>query len=383
MADIFGGAQMPAWLANLAKPTDPELTGHVIGTALGAGLNAIERDPNSPDGERKGFKEGIAEARMNQSNPMWRLQAAQTQSAMMARAAQAESAYALANERINETKAWMQDAPKLSPWLTARPEDRKTLPTPTANSKTGMTLLEKTRDQDARYFAAQDANSLRKQQVDNNTVAAKSILDDAKKFNSTLLTVTDPATRSKIRGMTKNGVPTAEAWEALDAAPKTTSTKPLSTVGKLEADRDNAIKSGAPQEVVSAYDAAIKKATESSANLYADAPKVIEVEGKKFLQWGKQLRDLSSTGAKEKAEISLMTSRIRTLQTELSKDPKNADIINQLSAEQKKFNRYFEPKQTSTSPKIRQVTPQTQTQTQPATDSGLNFDDFQKWKQSR
>jgi len=213
MADIFGGATPPAWLTDLTRQTPGEL-GSIAGLALGGAVNAATEGV-SP-------KQGLGEARLNIEDPLWKLKVAQTQASILGTMAQTQSAYALAEERKQETAAWMQDAPQLSSWLTATPEQRQKMPAPVAVSKQGMTAIERSRDQDARYFIQKDANDIKQQNAENQSSAAKAAATNTKSFYDMLKTVTDPVAQATIMGMTKNGLPTPEAWEALTRAPRQT-----------------------------------------------------------------------------------------------------------------------------------------------------------------
>ena len=202
MADIFGSSQPPAWLVEATKQTPGEL-GSIAGLALGGGLNALEQDPNAKD-SRKGFKQGLAEARLNEADPLWKIKLSQSvadhQANLLGRAAQAQSAIALANERKAETAAWMEDAPRLSSWLTASPEQRKDLPTPTAQSKQGLTLLQKTEDNDQRYFIQRDNQKIREDTSKIQQENQKRSLDWANAVGAA-----DPDTQAKIAELPNQG----------------------------------------------------------------------------------------------------------------------------------------------------------------------------------
>jgi hypothetical protein len=246
MADIFAGTTPPAWLTDMTRQVPGEL-GQIGGLALGGLLNALQEAPtkavpvkDEKTGEvtmkpvpqdsgvsgwfssRKGFAEGLAEARLNIEDPMWRTKAAQAQANLLQTMAQTQAQYGLAQERKAETAAWMQDAPQLSKWLTATPEQRQDMPTPTAVSKQGLAAIEKSRDADARYFIQKDANDIKKQSAENQTAAAKAAATNTKSFYDMLKTVTDPQAQADILAKTKNGLPTPEAWAALTAAPRQT-----------------------------------------------------------------------------------------------------------------------------------------------------------------
>ena len=165
MADIFQGTQVPAWLQRETEQQPGQL-GDVVGLAAGGLMNALQRDPNAPQDasfleSRKGVAEGLAEARLNIADPLWKLKVEQSKAAIMGRMAQAENAYAGAKQKVADTAAWMQDSQELTPWLSARPEDRQIMPAPAVRSKAGATLVERTQTQDSRYFIGKEANRVR------------------------------------------------------------------------------------------------------------------------------------------------------------------------------------------------------------------------------
>lgn len=69
---------------------------------------------------------------------------------------------------------------------------------------------------------ALDTLDIKQQQVDNQSAFSKISVNNAKKFTDMLGTVTDPAEQTRIQGLTKNGQPTDEAWQALMSAPRQT-----------------------------------------------------------------------------------------------------------------------------------------------------------------
>lgn len=246
MADIFGGANPPSWLVDATRQTPGEL-GSIAGLAFGGVLNALQeappekvpvKDPKTGEvtmqdapkkegftgwlGSRKGLAQGLGEARLNTEDPLWRLKVAQTQASILGTMAQTQSALALAEERKQETAAWMKDAPSLSPWLSATPEQRKSMPEPTATSKQGMIAIQRKNDADQRYFNQQDANKIKQEQADNASAAAKAATVNTKTFYDELKLVTSGEDQARILGMTKNGMPTPEAWAELSKAPKKT-----------------------------------------------------------------------------------------------------------------------------------------------------------------
>lgn len=94
--------------------------------------------------------------------------------------------------------------------------------------------------------------------------------------------------------------------------------RPWSNIGRLNTDKAAAVDRGDPPEVLKGYDDAIKKANASVDSLYSGRPEEITLGGKKFLKWGKQLRDLSAISPELKAEVGLAVSKIKGLQKELA-----------------------------------------------------------------
>lgn len=177
MADIFGGTQPPAWLTEVAtRNAEHGQWGQLAGTLAGGLLNSFQRDKvpvmdpetGQPTGETKtgdriGFLRGLTEARMNQADPMWKLKATQAQVNTLSTMAQTESAYALANERKQELRAWMQDVPSITPWLSMSPEQRKESPAPSVSSIKGMQAVQQRTIADDRYFNQKEQNRIREE----------------------------------------------------------------------------------------------------------------------------------------------------------------------------------------------------------------------------
>lgn len=163
MAELFSGTQLPAWLAERAERTaERGAWGQIAGT-LGAGLiNSLQRDENAPvnpeTGEqpRKGFAQGLWEARMNQRDPLWKLKTETAKTAVLSEMAQAESAHALALERQQELRAWMQDAPAISGWAAMTPDDRSKAVAPTAESLRGAQMIQTLGIADQNYLLKRD-----------------------------------------------------------------------------------------------------------------------------------------------------------------------------------------------------------------------------------
>ena len=80
---IFSGTEVPSWLERSTQPADSGAIGQVLGTVASGGWLA--------GSEGKSFSEGLAESRLNQADPMWRLKKEQMETQMLGQAARAES----------------------------------------------------------------------------------------------------------------------------------------------------------------------------------------------------------------------------------------------------------------------------------------------------
>lgn len=184
MANIFGGTEPPAWLQAAAHPINTELTGRVLGLGLGATLNALQRDtsPSVPADaswlqSRKGFKEGLFEARMNLTDPMWKMKEAGLQAQIAGQQAQTAHQTAMAQTAAQELKWQAEDSPKVAAWLAASPERRKTMDTPTAHSDKFLNMIRATRDADER---SDMLRSIAKEKADLQAGILKQRIDEAK-----------------------------------------------------------------------------------------------------------------------------------------------------------------------------------------------------------
>lgn len=123
MADIFTD-NTPRWLQAIARPADFSAAAKDIGMVFGGTLLGLQKDPDAEPvkdeetGEwvqpRKGFKQGLYEARMNQSDPNWRLKEKALESQAVGNWARAASAWQEADLNNRETAAWLtHDLPAL------------------------------------------------------------------------------------------------------------------------------------------------------------------------------------------------------------------------------------------------------------------------------
>lgn len=223
-ADIFGGTQIPAWLV-ASTHEDSGGLGKSIGTIMAGGLLALQ--PNESGDGLKGLQQGLAEARMNQSDPMWRVKEKALEGQAVSTWANAATKWQQYDDTSRDMKLWMSDD---LPALTKYQQDLKDDPDATApvmKSTRGQSAINTIATQQLKKAqlnfkqdVAADTFELKSADIANRSVAAKAAVADAKLFNDTLETVINPTDRAGIRALTKAGIPTPESWAALASAPK-------------------------------------------------------------------------------------------------------------------------------------------------------------------
>jgi len=156
-ADIFGGVEPPRWLQEITIPKQQGETGSELGTILGGGLLALQQDPSTIDPAtgktktdpetgkplswletRKGFQRGLAEARMNQADPNWRVKEKALEANATANWARAASMWQQYNSTQKDMALWTT---KDLPAITQFQEELKTNPEavpPVVQSGKGM-----------------------------------------------------------------------------------------------------------------------------------------------------------------------------------------------------------------------------------------------------
>lgn len=335
--------------------------------ASGVAAKSATTGPSAPAATKGGlnkWKDSFNEARLNQQNPLWRLSTAKTQAETWNTVAstelQTQRFQANATESANKTA----DMPRLNaaiaglktnPNWTPEPMDPTRPETGPFQSQWAVQQFDQMSKQAQQADFARQNLSI-KQQNEKTAVERKRTLTQWD--NS--LAAADPEIQSHIDGLpnagynvdadgnrlspsrealthynqaiTRNGqfperafgfkanaIETAKARgeEQLTLEEKRQA-RAQSPLGKLEADKQAALKSGAPAEVIAAYDGAIKKAS-AADGLYDGSPEVIEAGGKQFLKWGKQLRDISGQDLQKKAQLSILQSKIKTLQSAVIK----------------------------------------------------------------
>lgn len=165
---------------------------------------------------------------------------------------------------------------------------------------------------------------------ESGTIAGKMALQNGSTFIKELAAIDDPEAQAAITNMSpgKNGLPSPEQWQALGLAKATALQKKENARTQAELDAaqrgDVATTTVTDKGITTKY--APPKAGTSSDSPYAAPPKVITVDGRDFLQWGKQLRDLSGAKTPDKIEIELATHRIKAIDTALAKEPNSEDL---------------------------------------------------------
>jgi hypothetical protein len=226
MSDPFS-ISPPAWLQQIAKPIDAEHLGHTMGIGLMSLANSFERDPEAPDDanfwdSRKGFTQGFNEVQQDQIDPQWRVKGQLMANKVLAEKAQLATQGAQAEAFKNETSAWMQDAPKLTPWLTAPREQRKTMDPPTPTSKQGLALVQKQRISDDTRDVQMAASDNRLEQARLQAEHAAGVTTRVSDWNDAMGSA-DADTFARISalkpngGRLPNGLPTPEAIQVMNA----------------------------------------------------------------------------------------------------------------------------------------------------------------------
>jgi len=123
MSDIFGGTQLPAWLVD-ATHRDSGGLGKSLGTVLAGGLLGLQEN-EAGDG-LKGFEQGLAEARMNQNDPTWKVKEKVLEGHAMSSWAQAATQWQALDDNKRDMANWTTyDLPAISKFqeeLKANPE---------------------------------------------------------------------------------------------------------------------------------------------------------------------------------------------------------------------------------------------------------------------
>lgn len=215
----------PRWLQDISKPPNGEAMGKAFATSIMSLANTFSRDPDAPADaswldSRKGAEKGFAEVSNDQIDPQWRVKGQLMANQVLEQKAQLAAQGALAEERRKETSAWMEDAPKLAPWITATPEERKGMAAPSAKSKMGMQALQKQSLADQTYYTRQDQmeNKLDQERLkaEHSAGITAKVADWNDALGSAPPDIFSAISALKNGGRLSNGLPTPEAIALLN-----------------------------------------------------------------------------------------------------------------------------------------------------------------------
>lgn len=133
MADIFAGTEPPAWLQRMTAQ-EPGMLGSIFGELVGgladAGETAIDRatakqakgiDTNWIKELPGSIKPGLAEARLNTQNPLWKIQLQQSQLNMAEQGLRIQNEQSLIDSRKSKLRMQEHDQEVLPRWLQDHP----------------------------------------------------------------------------------------------------------------------------------------------------------------------------------------------------------------------------------------------------------------------
>lgn len=144
MSNIFSGTEVPQWLQNIARPADTDVAAKVIGTGLGGLFNAArdakytqdradaQEAVGQPAQETKTWlqeiPQGLAEARLNLMDPLWKVKLAQQGAQIKQHQAAAQVALQHADLMAHNAQNETDDAPIFSDWVKSIAADPTTPP---------------------------------------------------------------------------------------------------------------------------------------------------------------------------------------------------------------------------------------------------------------
>jgi hypothetical protein len=247
--NIFADDQPPAWLQSRAETgyssamKDAGEIGTLGGTGFAALLNmgkkedVIDPETGKPTGEMRnvGFGQAWTEARLNQENPLWRLKANEMKATYLSSMANLQEQNALWHERSRESSAWMHDSPLMAPYRSATPEQRQTMPPPTATSQRALGMIERIREHDEGYFAGKQAAKVK---ADEREFAVKNSAENIKRkgiWSDAYNAVTDDDAVEALnhlpnRGMGQDGLPTGPAMAIINRNRKSNGMPPVGEI---------------------------------------------------------------------------------------------------------------------------------------------------------
>lgn len=253
MSDIFGGVEPPRWLQAISRPPERGELGRLLGTTFGGIANALQRDPDAkPDPEtgeqpRKGFLQGLTEARMNQANPIWKLGAQKAEVDIRSGILQNEMAFQAFQSQKDELKSFQEVLPNVMAYSKLSDEEVLKSPMPnTGQSKRAWEMANQVKDRAWQSVIKKETADTNKtfrelqlqQQKDRSAVEASRLRvasANNKAFFSQLETIgkTDPAAAAQLLKMSK-GEDGNVTPEAMDALVKYTQEHPAPTTALTE-----------------------------------------------------------------------------------------------------------------------------------------------------
>lgn len=155
MADIFAGTAPPAWLTQLTAQ-EPGQLGQIFGQLVGGLADSAEiAIDKASDKQAKGqntswikelpgsIQPGLAEARLNIQNPLWKMQAQQTQLNLVQQGLAMQNQQSQIASRATALRMQQHDQEVLPQWLQEHPtyESRQDAPPPTLFTTQGQKMF--------------------------------------------------------------------------------------------------------------------------------------------------------------------------------------------------------------------------------------------------
>lgn len=223
MPDIFAGTQPPAWLERLTTPSEPGLLGKIFGDLVGSFADSTEVAIDKAQKKQAqgidtswikelpgSLKQGMAEARLNAQNPLWKMQAQQAQLNMAQQAIGIQNQQSLIQSRATTLRMQQHDQEVLPQWLQEHPtwESRQDAEPPVLYTTQGQKMFRDVQLGDA-------GNIKHKSMVEGVNAFANSVA---------ALQKLDPISAAPFAAQIGK-VPTPQMQQQLDAAMATAKTK--------------------------------------------------------------------------------------------------------------------------------------------------------------
>lgn len=368
MADIFN-TQIPSWLQAIAKPADMSGAAKGIGMVIGGSLLAFQPDPDAkpvtdPEtGEvtqpTKGFKKGLYEARMNQNDPNWRVKEKGLEASVVNNWARAAETWQQVDLNNRETAAWIShDLPALYKYRDEL-KDNPSAPAPVMESTRGTASLSKIQTGLSQAQIARTSAQTFQKMVEGLAAKGGAAAVVAGKYTQAIGSLPNQQVLQQFgKDIANLGLTEQDLMESSDLPVTKIITGPKGTT----------IQRGETRT--------------SDSALYDQAPEVIEVGGKQFLKWGKQLRDLSNFSTTQKVEIELAKTRVNRLEAAVLKAPsgtakeieEKTRLTRSANIAREQLNKLIKPAPVSQSSAPTQAAPATAAPSQIFTDkSGKKF----------